>query len=385
MRVIDGDVEHAPVHLWSSVATEATIRQLRALASQPYVVGPVAAMADAHLSSSGVAVGTVFATDNELVPDALGDDLGCGVRVAELDLDASSLDARALQRVLRRLSSVIPAGDRGRRPSAVVAADTALIERTLSTRELTRRWPSLIARDLATLGGGNHFIELDRDPHDGLWMLVHSGSRGAGGAIAEHHRRAAHARASRQLGALDVRLDNGAAFLSDLSAAAAFAEHNRSALATLVRECIAAVIDGLVGERASFDVAHNTIAREEHDGRSLLVHRKGAVRARGGDRVVIPGSMATATYIADGLGYEPAWCSCSHGAGRVLSRREARERVRGEALIARMGRVVFDRSRARDLVEEAPQAYRDVRAVIDEQRALVTPTLRLEPVLSFKG
>ncbi|MBL8679365.1 MAG: RtcB family protein [Myxococcales bacterium] len=386
MRVIT-DGAHAPVHLFSTVATDETLRQLRAIASQPYIYGFVAAMADAHLSS-GVAVGTVFATESALVPDALGDDLGCGVRASRTSLAASALGPQQLERVLSTLSRRVPAGDRGR---SAPFEDESLVDRAsaarpaLSTRELERRWPTLVARHLATLGGGNHFIELARSPDDELWLLVHSGSRGVGGAIAEHHQRAARAAHRRPLSALELASDAGAAFFADLAVAQRFAERNRSALARLALECVSEALSTETHEIESIDVPHNTVAREEHDGRSLLVHRKGAVRAAEGDSVVVPGSMATATYLAEGLGHEPAWRSCSHGAGRVMSRREARERVRPEALCAKMGRVVFDRRRARDLVEEAPQVYRDVREVLDEQRALVRPTLRLEPVLSFKG
>jgi tRNA-splicing ligase RtcB len=386
MRVITAD-SPAPVHLFSTVATEDTLRQLRAIAQQPYVVGFVAAMADAHLSS-GVAVGTVFATKRSLVPDALGDDLGCGVRASRTNLDASALDQRSLERVLSALSREIPTGDRGRAAhrSDSSPTDPRFADHPgLSTRELERRWPTLVARHLGTLGGGNHFIELARAPDDSLWLLVHSGSRGVGGAIAEHHRRGARARGGRPLSALELDSAAGAAFFSDLAIAQRFSVHNRAALAETTLRCISSALDRTAHEIESFDVPHNTVSLEAHGASTLLVHRKGAVRADVGDRVVIPGSMATATYVAEGLGHDPSWRSCSHGAGRVMSRREARERVRPEALCAKMGRVVFDRRRARDLVEEAPQVYRDIREVLDEQRALVRPTLRLEPLLSFKG
>lgn len=379
MRVIDGD--RAPIHLWSTVASEPCIRQLRAIAAQPYVVGAVAAMADAHLSASGVAVGTVFATEHSLVPDALGDDLGCGVRASRLNLCASELSARDRERILALLGRTLPAGDRSHR-APLVEPDPSLLGAALSTRALAHRWPTLLARQLATLGGGNHFVELDRDADDALWLLVHSGSRGVGGAIATHHR---HAAAPRALAAIDARTSQGAAFAQDLAVASSFAEHNRRALAQVVRSVIERVCNRPVHEQDAFDVGHNRIDREEHFGRELWVHRKGAVRARAGDRAIVPGSMATATYVVEGLGCEAAWCSCSHGAGRVLSRTEARNTLRPQALIARMGRVTFDQRRANELIEEAPQVYRDVREVLDEQRELVRPTVRLEPVLSFKG
>jgi tRNA-splicing ligase RtcB len=382
MRVIEGDDTHAPVLLWSTAASRDTVQQLRALAAQRYIVGHVAAMADAHVSE-GVSVGTVFATRCELVPDALGDDLGCGVYAARLSASASQVDSVTLERALALWSRRIPAGREVHRVGASLSDSLASVE--LSTRELTRRWSTLAPRHLATLGGGNHFLELDRSPDGSLWLLVHSGSRGVGGAIAEHHRRVALARETGALAALDLREPSGAAFFDDLQRALAFAVANRRALAERALECLSTAIGERVAVEEDFDVPHNTVRDERHDGERLLVHRKGAVRAELDERVVIPGSMGTASYVARGLGHDPAWRSCSHGAGRVMTRKEARVRVRPNALLARMGRVVFDRTRARDLVEESPDVYRDIRAVIDEQRELVAPLVRLEPLLSFKG
>ena len=146
-----------------------------------------------------------------------------------------------------------------------------------------------------------------------------------------------------------------------------------------------------VGARVILDIEnhHNFAWQEEHviDGavRRVVVHRKGATPAHAGALGIIPGSMATASYIVRGLGCDAAWRSCSHGAGRVMTRREARDRVDARALDQRMRKVVYDRRRVRDLVEEAPEVYRDIRDVLDEQRALITPVLRMEPVMVLKG
>jgi tRNA-splicing ligase RtcB (3'-phosphate/5'-hydroxy nucleic acid ligase) len=386
MRVIHDPSrgQRVPVFAWSSALAPDTERQLTHLASQPWVVDHVAAMADAHVSD-GVSVGTVFATAHEVVPSALGGDLGCGVRAIHLPRADALHDRRSLERALVAMARRIPVGHElhrgGRRE-----VPPALFEAPLSTGALTHAREALSARHLGTLGGGNHFVELDRDAGGEFWLLVHSGSRGLGKAIADHHTRAALERAPpapHTIAALDTREPAGRAWLDDVSWALDFARANREALASAALEVLNELTDA--EPAATLDVHHNHVAVERHGDRELLVHRKGAMAALDGALGVIPGSMATASYIVRGLGCDAAWRSCSHGAGRVMTRREARDRVDARALDQRMRRVVYDRRRVRDLVEEAPEVYRDIREVLDDQRALITPVLRMEPVMVLKG
>ncbi|MBX3192668.1 MAG: RtcB family protein, partial [Labilithrix sp.] len=172
--------QRVPVHVWARDASEQTIRQLTYLASRPYVTRHVAAMADAHVAH-GVAVGTVFATRDTLVPRALGGDLGCGISATRLDLDAASLDRATLETLIARLGRAVPAGDAVHRGRGVDVPD-ALMGAPLSTHALLRTRDALSKKHLATLGGGNHFLEIDRDADGGAWLLVHSGSRGLGAA-----------------------------------------------------------------------------------------------------------------------------------------------------------------------------------------------------------
>ncbi len=376
--------QRVPVFAWSSALADDTARQLAHLASQPFVVDHVAAMADAHVSD-GVSVGTVFATEHEVVPSALGGDLGCGVRAVHLPLAAASLDRRTLERALVAMSRRIPVGQEVHR-GARREVPAALFEATLSTGALTHAREALAPRHLGTLGGGNHFVELDRDAGGDLWILVHSGSRGLGKVIADHHMRAALERAPaspKSIATLDTREASGRAWLDDVSWALDFARANREALAAVAVE----VLFELTGVEPDevIDVHHNHVARERHGERDLYVHRKGATPAREGELGIIPGSMATATWLVRGLGCARSWTSCSHGAGRVMTRREARDRVDARALDHRMRAVVYDRRRVRDLVEEAPEVYRDIREVLDDQRELIAPTLRMEPIMVLKG
>jgi tRNA-splicing ligase RtcB len=348
--------QRVPVHLWARDASEETLAQLVAIASRPYVVRHVAAMADAHVAH-GVAVGTVFATARAVVPRALGGDLGCGIAATRLSIGAAELDRRMLERVVAALGKAIPAGDAVHRGTGVDVPD-ALYEHALSTEALSRSRDALAKKHLATLGGGNHFLELDRDADGNGWLLVHSGSRGLGAAIAAHHVRAAEARDPDPLAALDAESDAGRAYLDDLGWALGFARANRDALAARAVQVIADVLGGDVVAEEHLDVHHNFVAREAWDGEELFVHRKGAVCIPRGARALVPGSMATASYVVEGLGCPLAFDSCSHGAGRVLTRTEARRAIHPEALARTMRRIVWPEHLARKLVEEAPSVFK---------------------------
>jgi tRNA-splicing ligase RtcB len=357
---------------------DGALEQLEAIAAQPYVVEHVAAMPDLHVAH-GVAVGTVFATEDTLVPSALGGDLGCGMSAVRFDFPAARLGTSTLQRWLGTLTRQLPVGDGTHRGKGVPVPD-ALLATPLSTRALEHERARLAPKHLGTLGGGNHFIELDRDGGGDLWLLVHSGSRGLGSAIAAHHVRAAQ---EAKYGTVPgLRGEAGAACLHDLEWALTFARANRDALV----ERAAAVVTELTGVEPCdhVDVHHNFVRREEHFGRRLLVHRKGAIAALQGERALIPGSMGTASYLVEGLGEVSSFASASHGAGRVMTRREAREQLRPEKFAQSMRRVVFD-PRRRGIVEEAPAAYRDIAEVLEDESDLVVPRVRLEPMAVLKG
>jgi tRNA-splicing ligase RtcB len=374
--------QRVPVRLWARRASPETVRQLQRLASQPYVVEFVGGMADAHVSE-GVAVGSVFATEGTVVPRALGGDLGCGMSARRIASDARGLDRRSLEAAIRALGRAIPAGEATHRGRGVDVPDD-LLAAPLSTGSLEHSREMLARRHLGTLGGGNHFLELDRDAEGGLWLLVHSGSRGLGAAIAHHHARAADG--SRDaLAGLEVKSAGGAAYLSDLSWALAFAKANRERIEARALEVLGNVLDEPLAPDEGIDIHHNFVARETWFGRELLVHRKGAVAVALGTLALIPGSMATASYIVEGVGAADSFGSCSHGAGRLMSRKEAREHVRPQALAQAMRRVVYPDHLLRQLVEEAPVAYRDIAQVLEDQTDLVRRRIRLEPLAVLKG
>jgi tRNA-splicing ligase RtcB len=266
-----------------------------------------------------------------------------------------------------------------------VSVPDDLLAPPLSTGALEHARARLGPKHLGTLGGGNHFIELDRDGGGDLWLLVHSGSRGLGSAIAAHHLRAADEGAYGDIPGLRCDTEQGKACLADIEWALRFARANRNTLVGRATEALVELTGQGPDESSRVDVHHNFVRFEEHFGRLLLVHRKGAIAAPAGEWALIPGSMATASYIVEGRGEPQSFCSASHGAGRVMTRREAREQIRPERFAQSMRRVVFDQRRRASLVEEAPAAYRDIGEVLEDEADLVRPTVRLEPIAVLKG
>jgi len=372
-----------PIVVWARHARQEAFALLERVAAQPYVFSHVAAMPDLH-AADGVAVGTVFATEGVIVPAALGGDLGCGVAALRFEGGALRLGRRELERILAGWADLIPAGDDVHHGGGASDPD-GLLAVPLSTSALEHARDRLVPRHLGTLGGGNHFVELDRDVEGNAWLLVHSGSRGLGSAIGAHHASAAAAAGAGTIPGLEASSDAGLAFASDLAHACAFAVANRAAIVEAASRVVSDIVRVEPNPASRVDLCHNFAAQEEHLGRQLWVHRKGAIAAPAGATVVIPGSMGTASYLAVGLGEATSFGSASHGAGRVLSRREARQRIGTERLERAMRRVVHDRRRVSSLVEEAPSAYRDVREVLEDESDLVWPHVRLEPVVVLKG
>ena len=377
------DDRHVPIYIWGRAVPDGALDQLRQVASQPYVVAHVAAMPDLHVAN-GIAVGTVFATDDTIVPVALGADLGCGMTAVRFDYPAAGLSTSDLDRLLTRMSRLIPVGDAIHRGNVGPISD-GLLAPPLSTGALEHARDRLGPKHLGTLGGGNHFIEFDRDGGGDLWLLVHSGSRGMGAAIAAHHLRAAQAGAFGNIPGLRCASEAGKACQSDIHWAFQFARANRDALLHQAAALVTALTRQEPDGHSRVDVHHNFVQREEHFGRALFVHRKGAIAAPLGERALIPGSMATASYIVEGRGEALSFRSASHGAGRVMTRREARERIRPERFVHSMRRVVFDQRNRASLVEEAPAAYRDISEVLEDEADLVHPVIRLEPIAVLKG
>jgi tRNA-splicing ligase RtcB len=248
--------------------------------------------------------------------------------------------------------------------------------------EAKRRNEDLI--EFATLGSGNHFIELQSDEDGRLWLMVHSGSRGMGPAIRDHHL-AKGEPVGGGLAALDATSDQGARYLGDAAWARRFADASRRAMA----EQVGTVIEAIAGARLCWETTvttdHNHVSLERFGESELWVHRKGAMPAGLGQNGVLPGSMGSSSFHVQGRGHEAALCSSAHGAGRALSRAAARAKVTDREFRRQMQGVRYDYRLSGKLRDEAPAAYKDIKAVLRAQRDLVKVTRVLRPVLNYKG
>lgn len=370
-------------------------RQVENIAMLPFIHDHVAVMPDVHLGK-GATVGSVIPTVGAIVPAAVGVDIGCGMIAQKLDISADDLPTD-LRRVRDAIEKVVPVGRAAHRtaPDAVDRAwESGLGERY---REVVRRAPRVSARNareqLGTMGGGNHFCELCLDEHGGVWLVLHSGSRGAGNLIGQHYIE----RAQRELERLGVTLpDRDLAHLTehtqlfdDYVEAVGWAQDYARANRELMLRHALEALNGKAGmprfKRAETVVNchHNYVARERHFGADVYVTRKGAVRAGRGELGFIPGSMGARSFVVRGLGNAESFESCSHGAGRRMSRGEAKSRLT-LADLARQTHGVECRKDA-GVLDEAPAAYKDIDAVMEAQRDLVEIVHTLRQVVCIKG
>lgn len=345
----------------------------------------VAVMPDVHLANE-VCVGVAMATQRLVYPSAVGSDIGCGMAAIGFEADAGLLASeRAAARVLAGMYRLIPSI---KHPREAVAEKlpAGLQDASLSDPRLEKLRDRDGRFQFGTLGRGNHFVELQADEQDRLWLMVHSGSRGMGQAITAHHLK--KARGDGQIDKL-VRFDAeslaGQAYLTDVAWAVGYAEQNRLAIIAAVERLLDELFDVAVNRETLIHSNHNHVRRETHDGQDYWVHRKGALSAANEEPGVIPGSMGSASFHVVGRGEESALCSSSHGAGREFSRGEASNKINVRRLEREMHGVWFDHRHAAMLRDEAPSAYKDIKAVMRAQRDLTRIERQLRPLVSYKG
>jgi tRNA-splicing ligase RtcB len=342
----------------------------------------IAVMPDAHLAAD-VCIGTVVATGGTLYPNAVGGDIGCGVAALAFDVDAAAVaNEQTAARVLASFYAAMPVVRHGRSRGRGLPA--ALAARRLSAPVLETRAGNEAGLQLGTLGRGNHFVELQADEEGRLWLMLHSGSRGIGQAIRDHH--LARARPARGgLRCLDAESDLGQSYLADLQWALDYADASRAAMVEAVREVLFRVVGACAEDGTYVACNHNHVRQETHAGERLWVHRKGAISAAAGEPGLVPGSMGSRSVHVTGRGNEEALSSSAHGAGRRLSRSEARRQLSARDVLRELRGVLFDHRMASALREEAPSAYKDIDQVLRAQHELVRIVRRLRPVLCFKG
>jgi len=372
----------APLHSWLATPmsddVSSAIRRLRRAPD----VQHVAVMPDVHLAED-VCVGVAIGTARLLYPQAVGGDIGCGMLAVPFDVEAERVrEPRTAARILAGLGRSIPARRRNR--GEAISMPDALARPALSDARLEGLWRSAGTSEFATVGSGNHFVELQSDEAARLWLMVHSGSRALGPAIRDHHLAPAEP-VGGGLRALDTEVDSGTAYLNDAAWARRFADANRRQIAVLAGEIVSGIAGGRLQWEASITTDHNHAEQETHGAKRLWVHRKGAMPAWPDQAGVLPGSMGSLSYHVVGRGCPEALCSSAHGAGRLLSRTDARKSITNRDLQRQMRDVRYDFRLTERLRDEAPSAYRDITAVARAQRDLVKIVRVLWPVLSYKG
>lgn len=371
----------APVRWWLAESVDDGVKRAIDRMSRLDDVVRIAVLPDVHVAGD-ICVGTATATRRLIYPAAVGGDIGCGMLALGFHTDAGALRRGEIAgQVLRGLCERIPAMRRNRRFASALPNDLRVEDLSCeSIRSFARSDASL---QLGTVGGGNHFVELQSDEGDRLWLMIHTGSRAMGQAVRNHH--VAGAIAQSRIASLDADTSAGQAYLNDAAWASRYAAANRERIAQDVVDVLRDVLGVYPIESSRIECDHNHLRHESHEGEQVFVHRKGAMSCDAGTPGVLPGSMGTLSYHVEGRGNESSLRSSAHGAGRRMSRSVAREKFASSDLKHQLRNVWFDPRQTKALIEEAPHAYKDVRAVLRAQEDLVRVVRTLRPVLVFKG
>ena len=366
--------------MWLDDIEAGALDQAMNLANLNFAFKHIAIMPDCHVGY-GMPIGGVMATDQVIVPNAVGVDIGCGMTTWKSHI--KDVDEPELKRWLGEIRKVVPLGfnhhqDKQEWKGFDRAPDIHIVQKELENARY----------QLGTLGGGNHFIEIQKGDDGFVWVMIHSGSRNFGFKTAsEYHEKAKRMCAkwgsdipNKDLSFLPMDSKEGQEYFNAMNFALEFAYANRRLMLDRIVEIIGR--NKFTGE--PINIHHNYASLEDHFGRKVLVHRKGAIKATQGLTGIIPGSMGTSSYITEGLGNPDSFMSSSHGAGRRMGRKQAIQTLDFEAEQARMAGIIHGLRNKKDL-DEAPSAYKNIDAVMEHQKDLVAIKVKLEPLAGIKG
>ena len=390
-----------PVHIFTDDIDAQALRQLHNIASLPIVHPHVAAMPDVH-AGIGATVGSVIPTRGAIIPAAVGVDIGCGMNAVRTTLTASDLPDN-LARLRSAIEAEVPVGFEQHEWSRVQGSRQAravrplgdrlahIVERHRGIAKMLRQFERTWICQAGTLGGGNHFIEICLDEEQRVWIMLHSGSRGIGNVIGRYFIAAAQKDMRRhQLQLPDADLayfSEGSTVFDDYVEAVDWAQDyallNRSEMMRRVLDVLAKHAPPFRLDGEAINCHHNYIARETHGNEDLYVTRKGAISARQGELGIIPGSMGARSFIVRGKGSPESFCSCSHGAGRSMSRSEAKRRFNRFDLAEQTAGIECRKDGG--VVDEIPAAYKNIDAVMAHQSDLVEVVHTLRQVVCIKG
>ena len=385
-------INNTVVKMWTTELDAKAQEQIEHLASLPFVHHHIAIMPDCH-GGKGMPIGGVLPTTNVVIPNAVGVDIGCGMCAVKTNIRARRLTDNILRKVFMK-------GIRERIPLGMDHHKQMQDEKYLPTGfdidklHVVKNQYTSIHRQVGTLGGGNHFIELQRDQEGWLWIMIHSGSRNLGKQVGDYYNNKAkwfnelyYSRVPSvlQLPFLPLKTQEFNDYWNEMNYCIAFAKCNRQLMMERIQEVIADALPLATFEPA-IDIAHNYAAFEHHFGTNCIVHRKGAVRARMGEVGIIPGSQGTCSYIVEGRGNPDSFNSSSHGAGRLMSRTQAIKSLNLKDEVSKLdAKGIVHAIRSQRDLDEASSAYKDIDHVIALEADLVAVKTKLDPLAVIKG
>ena len=385
-------INNRPVKIWANSVDAKAMQQIENLTTLPFLFHHLAIMPDVH-AGMGMPIGGVLACKDVVIPNAVGVDIGCGMCAVKSNYKVTDISQDVLRKkIMNGIRQRIPLGmAHHTQPQPETCLPNG---HEVERMEVVKRRQSAIVYEVGTLGGGNHFIELQKDEEGNLWVMLHSGSRNLGKLVCEHYNKLAQQLNARWHTVVDEKLrlpflPVGSAefknYWAEMQYCIDFALCNRSLMMQRIQEVLTDALPGISFE-PMINIAHNYAAWENHYGQNVIVHRKGATLAREGMVGIIPGSQGTASYIVEGLGNAASFNSCSHGAGRVLSRTAAIASLDLQAEVAQLeAKGIVHAIRSQDDMQEATGAYKDIEEVIANQTDLIKVKTRLLPIAVIKG
>ena len=393
-----------PVFNWCPKIEKNTMEQVDNLASLPFAFHHIALMPDAH-TGYGMPIGGVLATKEVVIPNAVGVDIGCGMCAVKTSL--TDIDTETLKKIMGKIRKVIPVGFKkhSKEQDEHLMPDKNIINKRINARLKDNDYPVVCEqynnalKSLGTLGGGNHFLEIQKGDDGHIWIMVHSGSRNLGKQVADHYNKIAiklnakhpvYVPKKWQLAFLPLDSKEGRAYIREMNYCVDFAFANRKLMINRVIGIFNSFQKTLGFNKILYgkmiNIAHNYARIEKHFGGNVMVHRKGATLADKNTTGIIPGSQGSVSYIVKGLGNKDSFNSCSHGAGRKIGRKEAQRTLDLKTEIEKLNKknIIHSIRNVKDL-DEAPSAYKNIQRIMENQKDLVKIITELSPLAVIKG
>lgn len=389
--------EQIPIKMWTDDIEDGALEQAKNLANLPFAFKHIAIMPDTH-QGFGMPIGGVLATKDVVIPNAVGVDIGCGMCAVQTAL--KEIDTKTLKEIMGEIRKVIPVGfNKHKEAQKGILTPKLFFEQSQPDTIFLKEYDNA-ELSLGTLGGGNHFIEIQKGNDGHIWIMIHSGSRNLGLKVAEHYNKIAieknkkwFSNTQKELNFLPIDSKEGQDYLREMEYCVEFALANRKLMMDRIKKIFydsSAYEWWDINYGSPFgdmiNIAHNYARLENHYGENVWVHRKGATSAREGEIGIIPGSQGTKSYIVEGLGNQESFMSCSHGAGRKMSRTKAIEELDLEKEIKKLDDMgVIHAIRGVKDLDEAPGSYKDIDIVMENQKDLVKVLVELTPLAVIKG